>query len=572
MLNKLLSICVLVMVSSPSFAADRLIIKYKPTTEQSKLLSTAKISIKSLRQQEMKPLSIIQRHKITKDANIQISKDRAIANGAHVLYLANDVDSAKLTQIIQDIQSDPNVEYVVEDRILKPMITAPQINPAQWDMQANFNDTTNPSWFGDNFTGAWSYLSTQNLLPGNGVTVAVIDTGYTPHPNILSNLQNLATGSESYGYQFMSDCRIAGTCTSATTTNNTLLPQSNGLDLGDYVTQSDINNSNGFFAQDCLSATSSWHGTHVTGTIIGQGYDAMTMTGGVKGGAYSAKVIPVRVLGKCGGYTSDIINGMYWAAGFVVPNATINPNPAQVISMSLGGTGSCSTAQQDAINNITDTGVVIVVAAGNSTANVSTATPANCSNVISVAANGPTQSLAYYSNWGNTTISASGGDTAYGSSSQYGKPGKILSTIWSSSQAYSASDSGTYIYYQGTSMATPHVSAAIANIISVLNNASKTYTTASITQILQSTALYPDSSSGKNCNTAYNGGCVASGAMNVESAIYYAYNSAIITPTTNPTSGGGCSMIQNGNDGSILLLIILIMTIGTIRYIQRKTK
>ena len=83
---------------------------------------------------------------------------------------------------------------------------------------------------------------------------------------------------------------------------------------------------------------SSWHGTHVAGTVA-----AVTNNGeGIAGVAYDAQVVPVRVLGKCGGLTSDIADGIIWASGGTVSGVPANANAADVINMSLGGGGACS--------------------------------------------------------------------------------------------------------------------------------------------------------------------------------------------------------------------------------------
>src|SRR5690606_7514122 len=119
---------------------------------------------------------------------------------------------------------------------------------------------------------------------------------------------------------------------------------------------------------------SSWHGTHVAGTIA-----AVTNNGiGVAGVAYNAKVVPVRVLGKCGGLTSDIADAIVWASGGSVTGVPSNPYPADVINMSLGGGGSCSSTTQAAINTARSNGTVVVVAAGNENTNASNSNPANC--------------------------------------------------------------------------------------------------------------------------------------------------------------------------------------------------
>jgi serine protease len=82
--------------------------------------------------------------------------------------------------------------------------------------------------------------------------------------------------------------------------------------------------------------------------------------------------VPVRVLGKCGGYTSDIADGIIWASGGTVTGVPANANPAKVINMSLGGSGACDTTTQNAINGARSRGTVVIVAAGNENANAST--------------------------------------------------------------------------------------------------------------------------------------------------------------------------------------------------------
>jgi len=199
----------------------------------------------------------------------------------------------------------------------------------------------------------------------------------------------------------------------------------------------------------------------VTGIIAAIGNNGL----GVIGGAYSARILPVRVLGKGGGYTSDITEGVLWAAG--VHPTIINPNPAKVINLSLGGAGACSTTEQDAINAAVANGAVIVVAAGNDDDDVANHSPANCNNVISVAATGRDGLRAAYSNFSsppatttnpvNVTLAAPGGDKTL--SIDLG----IYSTVNSSLTTPDLTATGsTYTYHQGTSMAAPHVAAAVA--------------------------------------------------------------------------------------------------------------
>src|SRR5205085_1920235 len=127
-----------------------------------------------------------------------------------------------------------------------------------------------------------------------------------------------------------------------------------------------------------------WHYFEATGGLnLPPAWDKSTGSG-VAGVAFNAKVVPVRVLGKCGGYTSDIADGIVWASGGSVAGLPANAHPARVINMSLGGSGACDTTSQNAINSARSRSTVVVVAAGNSNANAANFSPASCSGVITV--------------------------------------------------------------------------------------------------------------------------------------------------------------------------------------------
>ena len=120
--------------------------------------------------------------------------------------------------------------------------------------------------------------------------------------------------------------------------------------------------------------------------------------------------MPVRVLGACGGYDSDIIDGMIWASGGSVRGVPANQHPAQVINMSLGGAGKCSRIYNRAIESVNKRGSIIVTSAGNSSQNASAQVPGSCDGVINVGASNPGNSRALYSNYGSTVaVSAPGG-------------------------------------------------------------------------------------------------------------------------------------------------------------------
>jgi serine protease len=124
---------------------------------------------------------------------------------------------------------------------------------------------------------------------------------------------------------------------------------------------------------------------------------------GIAGIDFAARILPVRVLGKCGGLVSDIIDAIRWAAGLPVSGVPVNNNPAQVINLSLAGPGACSSAEQLAINDAVNAGAVVVVAAGNEGLNVKNYSPASCKNVVTVGAVARDGGITTYMNRGDST-------------------------------------------------------------------------------------------------------------------------------------------------------------------------
>jgi serine protease len=224
---------------------------------------------------------------------------------------------------------------------------------------------------------------------------------------------------------------------------------------------------------------SGYHGSHVAGTIA-----ALTNNGlGVAGVSWGAKVVPVRVLGLGGGADADILDGLLWAAGVEVPGVPRNANPAQVINMSLGGRGACSQlpAWQEAIRqvNAQPQKPVIVVAAGNEQDDASNYTPASCQGVITVGATEYRNYRSFFSNYGpRIDVMAPGGDVTQDLNGD-GYPDGVLSTLWSNQAGGPA-----YAFYNGTSMAAPHV----AGIVALMKAKNPSLGYAEVLNLLKSTA------------------------------------------------------------------------------------
>lgn len=338
-----------------------------------------------------------------------LSVVRPLALERTQLYRATGLDKAGTLALVERLAARSDVEYAVPNRIWRALKTPNDtFYGAQWHYQLM------------NLPAAWD-----TTIGSASTKVAVIDTGILPHPDLAGRV----TG----GYDFISDPAMAGDGDGR---------DGDPTDVGDAEQPGEQN---------------SYHGTHVAGTVGA----ATDNNRGVAGVNWAAKIVPIRVLGKGGGTTADIVDAIKWAAGGSVSGVPANPNKADVINMSLGGQGSCDAASQEAINFANSQGTIVVVAAGNSDMDASGFSPASCQGVITVGAVGPTGERAPYSNYGSRIdVMATGGDT----SQTFTFGGKeyvagVLSTLKDD-----RTNTFIYAFYQGTSMAAPH----IAGIVSLM--------------------------------------------------------------------------------------------------------
>ena len=433
--------------------------------------------------------------RLNRVAGAKLAHGRAMSGGAHVLRLGKPVSYAEAQRLAARMAAAPEVEYAVPDRRVYPLqVPSDVYYSQQWGLGVPL-----VGQMGINAPAAWD-ISTGN----SSIVVAVVDTGLVNHADIDSNILD-TTGQVAPGYDFVSD---------TATGNDGDGRDTDPRDPGDWVTSTE--SASGPFA-GCPVSNSSWHGTHVAGIVGALSNNAA----GVAGVAWNTRILPVRVMGKCGGVLSDILDGVRWAAGLTVTGVTNNPNPAQVINLSLGGSGTCSAAEQAAINEVVNAGAVVVVAAGNSNVNVSTTAPANCANVIAVAATNRNGGRASYSNFGSLIDIAAPGGAQLTANDSNG----ILSTL---NTGLTGPSTDAYVFYQGTSMAAPHVAGVAALMLAV----EPTLTPAQMEAMLRASArAFP---SGSSCTTANCG----AGLLDAHAALLLAQlNQAVVEVRVADGSG-----------------------------------
>jgi serine protease len=382
--------------------------------------------------------------KLGNAAGMRMQRKQQIAADTDVLQLDHALGKADMNALLERMASDPNVEYAVADE--HRWAHAAPNDPLfvdQWYFQSTEIAATHANQ-------AWDVTVGSNMT-----VVAVLDTGVRfEHPDLLRQAQG---GKLLNGFDFILNAPFA---------NDGDGRDADASDPGDFVTAAELAQPP-FNIAACQPqppddhVDSSWHGTRVSSLIA-----ALTNNGeGVAGTGWNTLILPVRVLGKCGGTDSDIIAGMRWAAGITVPGAPVNPTPAQIINLSLGGSGACSAAYQQAVTEITARGVLIVASVGNDGKAV--AAPANCTGVLGVAGIRHAGTKVGFSNLGTEVgIGAPGGNCV-------NQGGPCLFSITAAVNA-GATTPGASIYTDkvtrinvGTSFSAPLVAGAAALIHSI---------------------------------------------------------------------------------------------------------
>ncbi len=375
LLSIVLGLVAMAAQAQPSPATDRVIVKFR-TAAASDLGAAQRIEALGNRRA------------------LQLQRVRGIGARMQAARLPHAMQGAELQRAVAQLAADPTVEYVVPDRLKfrQAVPNDPGYGTGQITQQWYLTPASTTLVSAVDAQSAWDVT-----VGSRRIVVAVLDTGVLfEHPDLGRAAQG---GPLLPGYDFVG---------ADLTSSSSFLFANDGdgrdvdpSDPGDWVTESD--RSQPEFA-GCSEEDSSWHGTHIAGIIAARTHNGV----GVAGLGWNQWVLPVRVLGKCAGYDSDILAGMRWAAGLAVEGVPDNPYPAQVLNLSLGGGGQCSTAYRDVMTELTARGVLVVAAAGNGGAVIE---PANCPDVMAVGALRQAGTKVGFSSIGTEVdISAPGGN------------------------------------------------------------------------------------------------------------------------------------------------------------------
>ena len=394
-------------------------------------------------------------------------KTRNLSVGWRNFLSVEMLEKWRTLEAIKNLRSQADIEYAEPNFILQANAVP---NDEYFDLQWHYSLINLPA--------AWDMTTGSET-----VTVAVIDTGVLlDHPDL--------TGQFVPGFDFIS----------STSNSN----DGDGIDNNPY----DPGDSDG-------SRPSSFHGTHVSGTVAASSNNSV----GVAGVAWGVKVMPLRALGVNGGSGYDIAQAVRYAAGLPNDSGTAANPPVDIINLSLGGSGF-SQASQNVYSAARDAGVIIVAAAGNDSSSTLNF-PAAYEGVISVSAVDASSDLAPYSNFGNTIDIAAPGGNASRDVNGDGFPDGVLSTTGE------ATDSGMqfgFSFQNGTSMASPHV----AGVLALMRSINPDLSPAQVDALLQGGELTDDIGSAGRDNA------FGHGLLNAQKAVSAALESIGSSPEDIP--------------------------------------
>ena len=383
-------------------------------------------------------------------AQFELQRVKVMGSGAIVYHLGKEVSLADARAAAARIAEDPSIEYAEPDLRIKAQTTG--LTPAP----DPFRDYQWPLMPASSAPGGGDFASAWTKSTGTGAIVGVIDSGIVPHADLNGKVLH------AYGYDFVS----ADAANQFGVAGDGDARDNDATDPGDFCLAS--------------SSPSTWHGLMVASVIVASkdnGY-------GIAGAAHGASVLPIRALGRCGGYLSDAADALTWAVGDSVPRVPINNNPVTVVNLSVGTApgAACPIYFMSAVLASTRRNIPVVVAAGNEGAN-DVGAPANCAGVIVVGAHTRSADLASYSNRSAAvTLTAPGGGNCASQLNEVCLNDPIAAV--SNAGMTAAGLDQEAVYFMGTSTATAHVTAAVA----LMRVAAPNLTLADIKALLIATA------------------------------------------------------------------------------------
>src|ERR1700730_6720264 len=363
--------------------ANRLVIGFRATPGNAvtqAIRSRAKAQIVNVTQAQTSQADV---STLSLRTGVAVARSRQLTPSMHVVFLEKTLYGADVDAALAQLRADPAVAYAdVDERRYAhalpndPLFVQAGTASGQWYMQKPTTITPTSDAAATDAVSAWDITK-----GSSGTVIADVDSGIRfDHPDML---RAGFGGRLLPGYDFVSQDLDA----SNSAPLGTFLVANDGdgwdpdpSDPGDWIDSTDLKNTKVFPSKNCSTSNSSWHGTRVMGVL-----GALTDNNvGIAGMTWKPYLLPVRALGKCGGLDSDIIVGIQWAVGLPVSGVPNNPYPADIINLSLGGTGSsCPSGCQSLITTLTGMDVLIVASAGNASGPVDI--PGNCPGVLTVA-------------------------------------------------------------------------------------------------------------------------------------------------------------------------------------------
>ena len=367
--------------------ASRLVVGFRATAGNS--------IVKEIKSRRPQAIRIVQAQTSRADVasllqrtGVATAGSRQFSPSMHVVFLEKTLYGADVSTVLDKLRADPAVVFAdVDERRYPhalpndPLFVPTATASGQWYMLTPSTATPTSDAAATDAVSAWGI--TQG---SSGTVIADIDSGVRfDHPDLL---RAGFGGRLLPGYDFVG--QDLNSANSAPLGTYLVANDGDGFDPdpsdpGDWIDSTDLMNTAVFPSKNCSVENSSWHGTRVMGVL-----GALTNNDvGIAGMTWNPYLLPVRALGKCGGLDSDIIAGIMWSVGMTVYDDSgnpvpANPYPADIINLSLGGTGgSCPTDYSTLVSQLTGMGVLVVASAGNESGPVDI--PGNCPGVLAVA-------------------------------------------------------------------------------------------------------------------------------------------------------------------------------------------